>query len=124
MLLESLKKIPDQRRTQGQRYKLHDILFVSILSILSGADSYRDIARFANGHLKKLKKILDLGWKNAPSKSVLRDIFCGLDKLVLEKNFRDYSQNLSENWQEISNNEALAKFDICGELSQKHEIKK
>lgn len=95
MLLDYLKKIPDHRRAQGQRYKLSDILFVSILAILSGADSYRDIVRFAKGHLEKLKELFELNWKHVPSKSVLRDIFCSMDKSELEKIFRDYSQNLS-----------------------------
>lgn len=95
MLLDYLKKIPDRRRFQGQRYKLPDILFVSILAILSGADSYRDIVRFSKVHLKRLKNIFGLSWKKAPSKSNLRDIFCGIDKLELEKIFREYSYNLS-----------------------------
>ena len=95
MLLDYLKRIPDRRRAQGQRYKLPDILFISILAILSGADSYRDIVRFAKGHLKKLRELFGLSWKRAPSKSILRDIFCGINKAELEKIFREYSQNLS-----------------------------
>lgn len=95
MLLDYLKKMPDRRRAQGQRYKLPDILFVSILAILSGADPYRDIVRFAKGHLEKLKGLFGLGWKRPPSKSILRDIFCGIDKPGLEKIFREYSQGLS-----------------------------
>jgi DDE_Tnp_1-associated len=63
---------------------------------LSGSDSYRDIVRFAKGHLKKLKELFGINWKHAPSKSVLRDIFCGIDKPKLEKAFRAYSQVLSE----------------------------
>ena len=112
MLLEYLKKIPDHRRAQGQRYKLPDVLFVSILAVLSGADSYRDIVRFVKGNLKKLKNILGLTWKNAPSKSRLSEIFCGLDKVMLEEIFRNYSQDLSENRQDISND--VQNFAIDG----------
>ena len=96
MLLDYLRRIPDLRRAQGQRYKLADILLVSILAILSGADSYRDIVRFSKGHLQKLRGLLGLTWKRAPSKSRLREIFCGIDKPGLEKVFRGYSQDLSD----------------------------
>jgi hypothetical protein len=112
MLREYLKKIPDHRRGQGQRYKLHDILFVSILAILSGADSYRDIVRFSKGHLKKLKNLFCLSWKRAPSKSILSDIFCGINSLFLENIFRDYSHDLSKNDKEIS--ESIKGFAIDG----------
>lgn len=96
MLLDYLKQIPDHRRAQGQRYRLHEVLFISILAILSGADSYRDIARFAKHRLKPLKHWFGITLKRAPSKSNLRKIFCGVDKLALEKVFRKYSRSLSK----------------------------
>lgn len=112
MLLDYLKRIPDLRRAQGQRYKLADILLISILAILSGADSYRDIVRFSKGHLQKLKKLLGLNWKRAPSKSRLREIFCGLDKPGLEEVFRGYSRDLSD----------MAVSDVTDELSKGYSI--
>lgn len=96
MLLDYLRRISDHRRAQGQRYKLADVLFISILSILSGADSYRDIARFAKGHLKKLNEIFGFSWKRAPSKSRIREIFCEIDRTELEKIFRAYAKDLSD----------------------------
>lgn len=96
MLLEYLKEVPDHRRAQGQRYKLHEVLFISILAILSGADSYRDITRFAKGRLKQLKAWFGITLKQAPSKSNLGKIFCGIDKPAVEQVFRNYSQHLSK----------------------------
>lgn len=112
MLLEYLKEVPDYRRAQGQRYKLHEVLFVSILAILSGADSYRDIARFVKRRLKQLKEWFGITLKRAPSKSNLRKIFCGVDKRAVEKVFRDYSGYLSK----IDDHNALEKshFAIDG----------
>lgn len=94
MLLECLEQIPDHRRGQGQRFKLKDILWVSILAILSGADSYRDITRFAKGRLKELREWFGVNWKRPPSKSNLGKIFGGLDKSGLERVFENYSQQL------------------------------
>jgi hypothetical protein len=96
MLLEYLEQIPDHRRGQGQRFKLKDILWVSILAILSGADSYRDIVRFAKARIKELREWFDIHWKRPPSKSNLGKIFCGLNKSRLEEVFQDYSRKLLE----------------------------
>lgn len=95
MLLDYLSQVPDHRRRQGQRYPLKEILLIAILAILSGATSYRDMARFIKGRLKSLKTLFGLKWKGAPSKSILREIFCGIDKSVLEKTFRNYSRGLA-----------------------------
>jgi hypothetical protein len=95
-LLEFLNEVPDHRRAQGQRYKLRDILFVTILAILSGADSYRDIIRFFNGKREELKKFFGLNYKKAPARTNIMKIFGGMDKIGLEKIFRDYSQGLSQ----------------------------
>ncbi len=104
MLIEYLAQIPDNRRAQGQRYKLHEILLVSILALLSGATSYRDITRFAKGRLKQLKDLLRLNWKRAPSKSNLRDILCGINKSAVETAFRNYSRDLSQKNGETAEN--------------------
>lgn len=102
MLLNYLKQVPDHRRAQGQRFKLDDLLFTSILALLSGADSYRDIARFMKGRLKQLKVWFGITWKRAPSKTQIRDILCKANKPALEKVFRNYSQDLSESTAENS----------------------
>ena len=76
MLLNYLKQVPDHRRAQGQRFKLEHILLASILAILSGADSYRDIARFMKWRLQQFKEWFGIVWKRAPSKTQIRDILC------------------------------------------------
>lgn len=94
MLLDYLQNIPDNRRAQGRRYKLHHFLLFAIFAILSGAKSYRDINRFLDKKLKTLNKLFVLNWQAAPSKSQVRDIIAGADKKALEKEFRKYSKDL------------------------------
>ncbi len=96
VLLECLDQVPDYRRGQGQRYKLRDILFVTILAILCGADSYYDIVRFMKGKSETLKRIFGISWKKAPSRTNIMKIFCRLNKAGLEAVFRNYSQELSK----------------------------
>jgi hypothetical protein len=96
MLLSYLKQIKDPRRGQGQRYKLADVLLVSILAILSGAESYRDISRFMKLRLCTLNQWLGINWKAAPSKSLLGYILGRLDRKNVETSFRSYSKNLNQ----------------------------
>jgi DDE_Tnp_1-associated len=96
MLREYLERIEDPRRKQGQRYKLGDILLVSVIGILSGALSYRDLERFMRLRLVELKGWLGLNWKRAPSKSLLSDIYGILNRESLEEGFRVYSQALNQ----------------------------
>jgi hypothetical protein len=96
MLLDYLSKIRDPRRSQGRRYQLNHILLFSILAILSGAKSYRDVARFFKKRYKQLNKLFKLKWKKSLSKSQLRDILCAIEINSIEACFRDYSRKLSE----------------------------
>ena len=96
MLLKSLCQINDPRRAQGKRYKLEHILLFSILALLSGAKSYRDVSRFMNKRYKQFNEALGLDWKRGLSKTQLRDIFCALSVDSVESAFREYSHGLSK----------------------------
>lgn len=96
MLLDYLSKINDPRRSQGKRYQLKYILLFSILAILSGAKSYRDVACFLKKRYKQLNKLFKLKWKKSLSKSQLRDILCSIEIDSIESSFREYSRKLSE----------------------------
>lgn len=94
MLLGYLESIPDRRRGQAKKYKLSYILLFTILSILSGAKSYRDVTRFMTKRLKELNNLFGLSWKTATAKSQLRDIMAGVDKQAMEDVFREYSKDI------------------------------
>ena len=96
MLLEYLSKVKDPRRGQGKRYELEYILLFSILAILSGAKSYRDVARFLKKRREQLNKFFNLNWKNSLSKSQLREILCAVEIESIETEFREYSPELSK----------------------------
>jgi hypothetical protein len=94
-LIKILENFPDERRAQGQRYQLKYIILCSVLSILCGARSYRDIERFIKVHLEKLKKLFGLRWTRAPAHTTLRGILNGVKKQTLEWYFREHSRSLS-----------------------------
>src|SRR5262245_4769739 len=96
MLESFLFKLKDQRRKQGQRYKLGHILLFTILAILSGADSYRKVQKFMVTPYDRLNEIFDLRWKRMPAYTTIRDIIQGTSGAELEQSFRQYSAGLVE----------------------------
>jgi hypothetical protein len=91
MLLEYLREIPDHRRGQGRMYDLAGVLMVTILAVLSGARSYRDIHTFAKTHLRRLRQLFGLSWLRVPSYNGIRIIIQGTSAEAMESAFRAYS---------------------------------
>jgi len=95
-LLDCLTTIVDPRRPQGRLYPLAPLLFVSVLAVLAGADSYRKIARFIDAHRPRLNAWLGLKWKRAPAHTAIRYAFLKLSPEALEAAFREHSAVLAE----------------------------
>jgi len=94
-LLDCLKTIVDPRRPQGRLYPLAPLLFVSVLAVLVGADSYRKIARFIHAHRLRLNAWLGLQWKRAPAHTAIRYAFIKLSPEAVEAAFRAHSTALA-----------------------------
>ena len=50
-LLEILRSIPDHSRAEGKRFDLATVLLYSILGMVAGANSYRQMHEFIRVHL-------------------------------------------------------------------------
>ncbi len=94
-LLECLKTLVDPRRPQGQLYPLAPLLFISVLAVLTGANSYRNIARFIDAHRPRLNDGLGLKWKRAPAPTAIRYAFLKLSPEAVEAVFRAHSAALA-----------------------------
>ena len=77
-LLDCLTTIVDPRRPQGRRYPLAPLLFIAVLAVLTGANSYRKIARFIDAHRLRLNDWLGLQWQRAPAHTAIRYAFVEL----------------------------------------------
>jgi DDE_Tnp_1-associated len=53
-LLEILRSIPDHRRAEGKRFDLATVLLYSILGMVAGANSYRQMHEFIRIHLPRI----------------------------------------------------------------------
>ena len=76
-LLEILRSIPDRRRAEGKRFDLATVLHYSILGMVAGANSYRQMHEFIRIHRQRLNEAFGLALRGAPSYTGLRDILQG-----------------------------------------------
>ena len=66
-LLEILREIPDHRRREGKRFDLPTVLLYAILSMVAGANSYRQMHEFIRVHRLRLNDAFDLELPYTPS---------------------------------------------------------
>jgi predicted transposase YbfD/YdcC len=70
-------------------------LLVSILAIVTGANSFRGIRSFIKTHLKRLNKAFKMSWKRPPAHTATRYILQGFDLADVETIFRTHAANLN-----------------------------
>jgi hypothetical protein len=109
MLKSFLYKIIDKRSLQGQRYQLGQILLLSILAMLCGADSYRKIAKTIKSKYEIFNRFFDLNWKKMPAYTTIRNIINTVSPGELEKAFREYNLELLDMGETLEN--AVIAFD-------------
>jgi hypothetical protein len=95
-LLSLFHQLPDSRRDQGKMYPLAPILLFTVLAMLAGARSYRQVHAFIRTHLDRLNGEFGLSLRRAPAYSSVRFILHGLDAEEMEQRFRDHAACLAE----------------------------
>jgi DDE family transposase len=93
-LLEILRSIPDRRRAEGKRFDLATVLLYTILGMVAGANSYRQMHEFIRVHRQRLNETFGLALRYAPSYTGLRDILQGVDPNGLEAAFRAHASSI------------------------------
>lgn len=94
-LLEILRSVPDRRRKKGQRFDLATVLLYTILGMVAGADSYRQMHEFIRVHRQLLNEAFGLALRYAPSYTGLRRIIRGVDPEAFETAFREHASSLA-----------------------------
>ena len=94
-LVSILSEIPDPRRRQGQRYSHVGVMLFSILAMLAGARSYRQVHGFIEIHLSRLNASFpDVALRKAPAYTAVRYILHKLDPLCVEQALRRHATQL------------------------------
>jgi len=94
-LLEILREIPDHRRAEGKRFDLATVLLYSILAMVVGANSYRQMHEFIRIHRQLLNVAFSLEMRYSPSYTGLRLILRGVDLAALETAFRRHASAIA-----------------------------
>jgi hypothetical protein len=77
-------------------YPLAPILLSTVLAMLAGARSYRQVHGFIRTHLDRLNSAFGLSLRRAPAYSSVRFILHGLDAQEMERVFREHAAGLSD----------------------------
>jgi len=83
------------RRDEGKRFDLATVLLYAILSMVAGANSYRQMHDFIRIHLQRLNEAFGLRLRYSPSYTGLRLIIQGVDPTALEAAFRQHALSTS-----------------------------
>ena len=75
-------------------YSLPPILLFTVLAMLAGAVSYRQVHAFIQIHLDRLNAVFGVSLRKAPACTTLRFILRGLDGTQLERVFRKHAAGL------------------------------
>lgn len=81
--------LPDSRQPGKVVYPLDEVLLLSLLAVLAGAESFAGIARFGEKKLKLLRRFLPFA-DGTPPHDTLGDIFATLDAEAFQRCFVDW----------------------------------
>ena len=94
-LHQVFKRLPDPRIDRQKKHNLLDIIILSVLAVLSGAESYDSIVLFGKENFAFLKQILEL--KNGiPSHDTINRVFQALNPYLFERCFISWAQGLKD----------------------------
>jgi predicted transposase YbfD/YdcC len=92
---QAFRFLPDPRVNRQKKHNLLDIIVMSILAVLSGAESYDSIELYGRENFAFLKQFLEL--KNGiPSHDTINRVFQVLNPHLFEKCFISWAQGLKD----------------------------
>jgi predicted transposase YbfD/YdcC len=86
VFLEHFRDLPDPRQRGKVMYPLDEVLLLSLLAVLAGAETFVDIARFGDKKLELLRRFRAFA-DGTPSHDHLGDIFATLDAEAFQRCF-------------------------------------
>lgn len=94
-LLNQFRTLPDYRKTKNIKFNVGEILFLSLLAILSGANGYIDMEFWIKSKKLLLQKFLGHAFI-APADNTIRNIFLNIDTKALDKLFTEWAHKVAD----------------------------
>ena len=88
-------KLPDSRSRKNQKHSFTDIIVLSIIAVICGAESWDDIEQFGNSKKDFLKNILWLP-NGIPSHDTINRVISSIKGEYFEKIFAEWAQSIKE----------------------------
>jgi predicted transposase YbfD/YdcC len=95
VFLDYFNDLPDPRQAGKVVYRLNEVLLLSLLAVLAGAESFTDMARFGEKKLTLLRRFLPFA-HGTPPHDRLGDIFATLDAEAFQHCFVDWVAALTK----------------------------
>lgn len=89
VFLDYFKALPDPRQQAKVIYRFDELLLVSLLAVLAGAEGFTDIARFGEKKLGLLRRFLPFA-NGVPAHDRLGEVFAALDAEAFRRCFVDW----------------------------------
>ena len=93
-LLEELRKLPDYRKNRVRYTNPSEILFLSLLAVLSGANSFEDMALWMKERKREIAKLLERPFK-VPAYTTIRNTYNGMDVDAIERLQREWIEGIN-----------------------------
>jgi len=93
VLTDNLANLEDPRVIGRTKHSLVDVVALSVIAVMSHAESFVEIEEFGNYKYKWLKKILKLS-NGIPSHDTIARVFCLLDHKQLERIFMEWVESM------------------------------
>jgi hypothetical protein len=95
-LLEEFRKLPDYRKNKVKYTNPSELLFLSLLAVMSGANGFEDMSQWMKARKREISKLLERPFK-APTYTTIRNAFLGMDMKPIEKLQKEWVEVLSQN---------------------------
>jgi predicted transposase YbfD/YdcC len=94
-LISIFKQIEDPRSHINQLHNLIDILLIGIISVICGAETWKQMVGFAKSKEEFLKTFLELP-KGIPSEDTINRVFSSIDSIQFETCFIEWVNSIAD----------------------------